>query len=146
MIGTPFVSNVEVNGQTIFNNRVQVHHFGMSGAMGKLNYKALYAHALSLGNYSQPFPDALKANYLMLEITRPNVMAGFDIALSVSADIMPQTSNNYGAMLRLTKTGVLFKDKNAKVKNTLNDEGKLELKESVEEVKIKEAATQEVVK
>jgi hypothetical protein len=105
--------------------------------MAKLNYKALYARALSLGNYSQPFPEALKANYLMLEITRPNIVAGFDIALTLSADIMPQTSNNYGAMLRLTKTGVLFNDKNAKLKKTVDEEGKLELKETVEEKKIK---------
>ena len=136
MIGTPFVGNVNVDGFNIFNNRVQLHHFGLSGAVSKLNYKALYSHAKSYGNYSQPFPEAIKANYLMLDITRPNIVAGFDVALALSADIVPQANNNYGAMLRLTKTGSLFKTKNNKVKETINNEGKVDVKESPKKPKV----------
>ena len=80
----------------------------------------------------------------MLDITRPNVVAGFDIALALSADIVPQANNNYGAMLRLTKTGSLFKTKNNKVKETINNEGKVDVKESPKKPKVKETINNEV--
>lgn len=111
LIGTPFVSNININGQQIFNNRVQAHHFGMSGQMRKMNYKALYSFSKNYGNYSQPLPQMIQTNYLMLELTRPNVVVGFDIALTLSADLLPQSNNNYGATLRLRKSGLLFRQK-----------------------------------
>ena len=68
IIGFPFIGfdrSVVLNEDTspIVNNRVRVHHLGVSGALGPIRWKFKTSYNINLGTYRQPFVPTQKNLY-----------------------------------------------------------------------------------
>lgn len=110
-MGTPFITSplYNING-TVYtlNSRVRVHHIGLRGDICDFRYRALCSYARNYGNDCR-FLRLQSANTAcLLEVTKHVEKAwGLDFSLSLAADFGTQFGNQFGALLSITKTGLI---------------------------------------
>lgn len=98
IIGSPLLS--------LSNNRVRAHHVGIRGDIFGHRYRIIVNHADNYGTYKQPAYSRNTA--VLLEVTKHVPQAwGLDFGFSLAGDFGTQYDNQFGAMLTITKTGLL---------------------------------------
>lgn len=112
-IGNPLIISPIYNRdhQMYFKStRMWGHHLGFRGQpLDELGYKVLVSAQKSWGTYEQPFKEPKTSFNLMAEVSyTPKKFAGWKADLSFGMDAGSLIGNNYGAMLRISKTGWLF--------------------------------------
>lgn len=108
-IGSPLLLSPIYNKDNIqFNHtRVLAHHLGLSGQpCPEVNWRLLYTHEKSWGNYSGPLLDPQKANYLLAEVGySPSRVPGLTVQASYGMNQGELLGNSHGAMLTVGYSG-----------------------------------------
>lgn len=88
------------------NNRVRVHHAGVAGDIYGFRYRLLASYVRNWGTYRTPQMSHNTA--LMLEVKKEVKQAwGLDFGLRLAADFGDQYGNRFGAMLTVSKQGLI---------------------------------------
>jgi len=108
-IGNPFITSPIYNTDgTIYtkNNRIKAHYIGFKGDIYGYKYRVICSHAQNYGRYNQPSYSNNTA--LLVECTKHLDKAwGLDLSLSLAADIGNQFGNQFGALLTISKKGII---------------------------------------
>ena len=88
------------------NNRVRVYFAGATGDIYGFNYQVKISHARNWGTYSSPNFSTNTA--CMLDVKKHVKEAwGLDFGLRLAADIGTQYGNRFGAMITISKQGII---------------------------------------
>ncbi len=108
-IGTPYITSpiYNTNGEiATLNNRVMAHFVGVRGDIFGYRYRLIASYAKNYGTYSLPHESENTA--LLVEVTKQFEKAwGLEFSLSLATDIGNQFDNSFGAMLTITKRGLI---------------------------------------
>lgn len=93
------------------HSRQRAYHAGLSGDPCKdVHWRLLFTHLRSLGTYDMPTPTPQHASYFLAEVGyRPHQLPGWGLTLSVGTNAGQVIGTTQGAMLTITKFGVLNK-------------------------------------
>lgn len=111
MIVSPLYNTGDYAGVLrIYDNRIKAHHIGLSGKpCDDFNWRLLLTHQASLGTYYNPH-DKLAATHVLAEGTyTPHTLRNWAFTLGLGTTTGSLYDNSYGAMLKVTKTGVFQK-------------------------------------
>lgn len=115
-IGTPFITSPIYNKdgyEGVVHNRAKVWHLGLQGDIYGFRYRALSSYARTYGSYDTEFhedPYAIISTNtaLLLEVNKHVEKAwGLDFGVRLGADLGSQFGNTFGAMLTITKQGLI---------------------------------------
>ena len=88
------------------NNRVRTHFIGLAGDIYGFEYRVIGSYTRNWGTYKAPSMSRNTA--LMLEVTKHVEQAwGLDFSLRMAADFGTQFGNQFGAMLTVSKRGLI---------------------------------------
>ena len=88
------------------NSRVWAYHAGIKGDIYGFKYRALCTYARNYGTYKAPKESQNTA--LLLEVKKIVPQAwGLEFGLSIAGDFGTQHGNNFGAMLTISKQGII---------------------------------------
>ena len=88
------------------NNRVRVYFAGIAGDIYGFNYRVKISHARNWGTYNQPKYSTNTA--CMLEVKKYVEKAwGLDFGIRMAADMGTQYGNRFGAMITISKQGII---------------------------------------
>ncbi len=106
-IGNPYITSPLYTHTTqTTNNRVRMHFAGINGNIFGYQYRLMASYARNYGTYAQPQESANTA--LLLEVTKHVEKAwGLDFSVSLGADIGTQFGNAFGAMISVSKRGLI---------------------------------------
>ena len=112
-IGTPFILSPLYNkdgSHYTYNNRVQVHHFGIEGNVAGYEYRYLTSFSKNYGTYGSPYPEMVPTTSMMLEVKKhfPKLM-NIQCAVSIAVDEGKLVGNSVGCLFSIRKTGDLFR-------------------------------------
>jgi len=97
-IGNPFIRPD--------NNRVRVHHIGLSGDIYGFRYRVMGSYSRYWGTYRAP--QQSDNTSLMVEVKKQVKQAwGLDFGIRLGADIGTRYGNSFGAMLTISKQGMI---------------------------------------
>ena len=98
IIGSPLL--------TTSNNRVRAHHVGVKGDIYGWRYRVLCTYADNYGTYSRPVQSH---NTAVLMEVKKNVPQAWNLEFGValSGDFGTQWGNRFGAMVTITKKGII---------------------------------------
>ena len=97
-IGTPFMSSS--------NNRVRTHYIGVAGDIYGYQYRVMASYTRNWGRYKYPLYSQNTA--VMLEVKKHVEQAwGLDFGLRLAADFGTQFGNSFGAMITISKQGLI---------------------------------------
>jgi hypothetical protein len=107
-IGTPFIT-IPSKINTVYNNRVQLHHFGVEGNSNGYYYRILCSLSKNYGSYDVPFPVMIRNTSCYFEINKkfPR-LRDVEVGCSMGVDVGKLYGNSYGFMLKLRKKGNLI--------------------------------------
>ncbi len=98
IIGSPLL--------TLSNNRVRAHHAGIRGDIYGFKYRVMVNHAENYGLYTAPARSSNTA--ILLEVKKHVKEAwGLDFGFSIAGDFGSQYGNAFGAMICISKRGVI---------------------------------------
>lgn len=112
-IGLPFITSpvYNVDGSIATrNNRILAHYVGVRGDVYGFRYRAVCSYVRNYGLYSVTSGTQLISTNTawMLEVTKHVDEAwGLDFGLTLGGDIGAQFGNTFGAMVTITKRGIL---------------------------------------
>lgn len=98
IIGSPLL--------TLTNNRVMAHHVGIRGDIYGFKYRVMVNHAENYGRYRAPMRAHNTAVLLEVKKHVPEAW-GLDFGLSLSGDFGTQYGNAFGAMVTISKKGLI---------------------------------------
>jgi len=100
ILGVPFIT-LDDDRFRISNNKVIVHHIGISGNFNSLPYKLLTSYRLNYGAKGQALNISknIISTYLDLKVWQGN----FDINLQLGTDINSEASPNFGVGVQISK-------------------------------------------
>jgi len=99
ILGVPFIT-LDDNRFRISNNKVIVHHIGLSGIVSNLPYKILTSYRKNYGAKGSSFKkNTVLSTYLDLKVWQDT----FDINLQIGADLNSIDSPNYGVGVQISK-------------------------------------------
>lgn len=114
-IGTPFITSPLYNrGGEIMttNNRAKVWHLGIKGDVFTYRYRALFSHARNYYMYHSGgdiYAEQSRNMAWLIEVKKTVPQAwGLDFGLRVAGDIGTQFGNTVGAMVTISKRGILW--------------------------------------
>lgn len=115
-IGNPLLLSPIYNADHrihFYNNRIKAHHFGLSGQpLDELRWRVLFSFVRSWGTYEQPTPEVIRSYNALLELDwQPRRLPGWGARLSLAADRGSLLGHNYGAMLTITRSGVITRNR-----------------------------------
>lgn len=88
------------------NNRVRTHFIGLGGDIYQYQYRLIASYTRNWGRYIDPSYSHNTA--LMLEVSKHIEKAwGLDFGLRLAADIGNQFGNTFGAMITISKQGII---------------------------------------
>lgn len=88
------------------NNRVRTHFIGMTGDVYGYKYRLIASHSRNWGTYKNPL--YLENTGILLELNKDIPKAwGINMGIRLAADIGTQYGNNFGAMLTVSKQGII---------------------------------------
>ncbi len=88
------------------NSRVRAHHAGLRGDIYGFRYRAIVQYADYYGRYSRP--EHSRNTAFLLEVKKQVPKAwGLDFGLSLSGDFGSRYGNSFGAMVTITKRGLI---------------------------------------
>ena len=88
------------------NNRVRTHFAGVGGDIYGFEYRAMMAYTRNWGTYFEPQQSQNVA--LLFEVQKHVDQAwGMDFGLRLGADIGTQFGNSFGAMITVSKKGLI---------------------------------------
>ena len=112
-MGTPFITSPLFNEDgTIYtlNSRVRVHHAGIRGDIYGFRYRGIVSYARNYGNDNSRRAPLTENTAVMIEVKKHVEQAwGLDFGLRLAADFGTQWGNQFGAMLTISKKGVITK-------------------------------------
>ncbi|WP_416441153.1 capsule assembly Wzi family protein [Leeuwenhoekiella sp. A16] len=95
-IGTPFIK-ANTDDYSLLTNRSIIHHFGLGGEVGKLNYLLKISFAENFGTYDQSFELKENAVYSFCQFSYPSRFGEFKVSLGY--DYSNRVSNLFGSSL-----------------------------------------------
>lgn len=98
------------NGQLGCNySRLRACHVGVNGdPTSEIHWRVLFSHLRTLGTYDAPTPNPLHASYFLAEVAyKPHQLQGWKFQLSLGTNAGQLLGSSQGAMLTITKSGVL---------------------------------------
>jgi len=99
ILGVPFIT-LDVDRFRINNNKIIVHHVGLSGMVGELPYKFLTSYRKNYGAKGSSFKEStILSTYLDLKVWQDT----FDVNLQLGADLNSIAAPNFGAGLQISK-------------------------------------------
>ena len=88
------------------NNRVRTHYAGVAGDIYGYRYRLMGAYTRNWGTPHRP--DMSHNTALMLEVKKTVPQAwGLDFGLRLAADFGDQFGNQFGAMITISKQGLI---------------------------------------
>jgi hypothetical protein len=88
------------------NNRVRTHFIGMTGDVYGYKYRLIASHSRNWGTYKNPL--YLENTGILLELNKDIPKAwGINMGIRLAADFGTQYGNNFGAMLTVSKQGII---------------------------------------
>ncbi len=110
-IGNPFITSPAYFGAlTTENNRTFAHHIALKGNVYGFRYLVRYSHADNYGTYELPMKTSNDAIYCSVQKHVPQAW-GLDFGVAIGADIGTQFGNSFGAMLTVSRSGLIWKSK-----------------------------------
>lgn len=113
VIGTPFItspliSDSNIMGRNISNNKVLVHHIGVEGKYKNMKYRLLGTYYLNYGTNNFPFDPVIPQYSFMLESKFVNLLPwGLSMSLMAGIDHGRLYGNNIGMRISLMKQSSL---------------------------------------
>lgn len=109
-IGSPLLLSPIFNNPHTFaflSTRVISHHVGISGSpTSAVDWWLLLTHTRSWGSYHNPYPKVMEAFSGLAQVSwHPARLKGWEGTLGVGLDRGSLVGNNFGVMLRISKTG-----------------------------------------
>ncbi|TVZ28351.1 capsule assembly protein Wzi [Gillisia sp. Hel_I_86] len=99
ILGVPFIT-LDDNRFRISNNKIIVHHIGISGVVGELPYKFLTSYRNNYGAKGANFKkNTILSTYLDLKVWQDT----FDVNLQLGADLNSIAAPNFGAGVQISK-------------------------------------------
>ena len=95
-IGTPFIK-ANTDDYSLLTNRSIIHHFGLGGVVGKLNYILKISFAENFGTYDKSFELKENAVYSFCQFSYPSCFGEFKVSLGY--DYSNRVSNLFGSSL-----------------------------------------------
>lgn len=113
-IGVPFITSSIYNSDSIYtilrNTRVIVHHFGIKGILKNIRYRTLLSIESNYGTHPNPFNPVKNQTSMLIEMSMPlKSVYGIVFSSSVGIDFGSMYGNNFGILIKLSKSGVVFK-------------------------------------
>ena len=88
------------------NSRIWAYHAGIKGDIYGFKYRTLCTHARNYGTYKAPKESLNTA--ILLEVKKVVPQAwGLEFGLSIAGDFGTQHGNNFGAMITISKQGII---------------------------------------
>lgn len=110
-IGTPFITSPIYNADGTCdtkNNRVQAHFVGVRGDIFGYRYRLIGSYTKNYGRDNRTTALLSTNTGLLLEVRKHVEKAwGLDFGVSLAADFGTQFGNQFGALLTITKTGLI---------------------------------------
>lgn len=100
IIGSPLL--------TLSNSRVMAHHVGVKGDIYGFRYRVLCTYADNYGNYTRPARSNNTAVLLEVKKIVPQAW-NLEFGLSLAGDFGTQYGNQFGAMITVSKKGIITK-------------------------------------
>lgn len=112
-MGTPFITSPLYNEDGSIatqNSRARVHHLGIRGDIFGFKYRIKASYARNYGNNNTSRAVLSENTALLLEVTKHVPQAwGMDFGVRLAADCGTQWGNQIGAMITVSKKGIMAK-------------------------------------
>jgi hypothetical protein len=110
-IGNPFITSpIYGSSITTENNRTFTHHIALKGDIYGFNYLVRYSHSDNFGIYDLPMRTYNNAIYCLVQKHIPQAW-NLDFGVAIGADWGSQFGNSFGAMLTISRRGIIWKSK-----------------------------------
>lgn len=107
-IGTPFITSpVYSSSLSTVNNRTFTHHIAIKGDIYGFNYLVRYSHSENYGTYRQYEHTYNNACMLSVSKTVPRAW-NLNFGITVAADVGTQFGTSAGAMITVSKRGIIY--------------------------------------
>ncbi len=110
-IGNPFITSpIYGSSITTENNRTFTHHIAVKGDIWGFNYLVRYSHSSNFGTYDLPLRSYNNSIYCSVQKLVPQAW-NLNFGVSVGADFGTQFGNSFGAMLTISRRGLIWKSR-----------------------------------
>ena len=110
-IGNPFITSpIYGNSVETENNRTFTHHVALKGDIYGFNYLVRYSHSSNYGTYHLPVRSYNNSFYCSVQRLVPQAW-NLNFGIAVGGDFGTQFGNSFGAMLTVSRSGLIWKSK-----------------------------------
>ena len=110
-IGNPFITSpIYGNSVETENNRTFTHHVALKGDIYGFNYLVRYSHSSNYGTYHLLVRSYNNSFYCSVQRLVPQAW-NLNFGIAVGGDFGTQFGNSFGAMLTVSRSGLIWKSK-----------------------------------
>ena len=110
-IGNPFITSpIYGNSIATENNRTFTHHIAVKGDIYGFNYLVRYSHSNNFGTYELPMRMYNNAIYCSVQKLVPQAW-NLNFGVAIGGDWGSQFGNTFGAMITVSRSGIIWKSK-----------------------------------
>ncbi|MBO5345653.1 MAG: hypothetical protein J6A44_01960 [Paludibacteraceae bacterium] len=110
-IGNPFITSpIYTSSLTILNNRTFTHHIALKGDIYGFKYLLRYSNSNNFGTYKFPMRTYNNSVYCSVQKLVPQAW-NLTFGVSIGGDIGTQFGNSFGAMVTVSRSGIIWKSK-----------------------------------
>ena len=110
-IGNPFITSpIYGSSITTENNRTFTHHIAVKGDILGFNYLVRYSHSSNFGTYDLPLRSYNNSIYCLVQKLVPQAW-NLNFGIAVGCDFGTQFGNSFGAMLTISRRGLIWKSR-----------------------------------
>ena len=110
-IGNPFITSpIYGSSITTENNRTFTHHIAVKGDILGFNYLVRYSHSSNFGTYDLPLRSYNNSIYCSVQKLVPQAW-NLNFGIAVGGDFGTQFGNSFGAMLTISRRGLIWKSR-----------------------------------
>ena len=110
-IGNPFITSpIYTNSLGFVNNRTFTHNIALNGDIYGFKYLVKYSHSDNYGLYDIPDRSYNNSFYLSVQKLVPELW-NFNFKVALGADFGTQFGNSFGAMITISRCGLIWKSK-----------------------------------
>ena len=110
-IGNPFITSpIYGSSITTENNRTFTHHIAVKGDILGFNYLVRYSHSSNFGTYDLPVRSYNNSIYCSVQKLVPQAW-NLNFGIAVGGDFGMQFGNSFGAMLTISRRGLIWKSR-----------------------------------
>lgn len=110
-IGNPFITSpIYGSSITTENNRTFTHLIAVKGDILGFNYLVRYSHSSNFGTYDLPLRSYNNSIYCLVQKLVPQAW-NLNFGIAVGGDFGTQFGNSFGAMLTISRRGLIWKSR-----------------------------------